>query len=75
VYISKYYKGLFGPPDKNFFTMTESETSDSPQLSKEENSILIADLTHKEVFDAIMQMEKNKSPGSGWLPGGVLSKN
>jgi mannosylglycoprotein endo-beta-mannosidase len=27
------------------------------------------------VFDAIMQMEKNKSPGSGWLPGGVLSKN
>jgi mannosylglycoprotein endo-beta-mannosidase len=27
------------------------------------------------VFDAIMQMEKNKSPGSEWLPGGVLSKN
>jgi hypothetical protein len=75
VYISEYYKGLFGPPDKNFFTMTESETSDSLQLSKEENSILIADLTHKEVFDAIMQMEKNKSPRSEWLPGGVLSKN
>jgi hypothetical protein len=56
VYSSEYYKSLFGPPDKNFFTMIESETSDIPQLSEEEYSILIADFTHKEVFDAIMQM-------------------
>jgi hypothetical protein len=38
--------------------MFEFETSDIPQLSNEENFILIVNFTHKEVFDAIMQMEK-----------------
>jgi hypothetical protein len=30
VYISKYYKSLFGPPEKKFFHMFEIETSDIP---------------------------------------------
>ena len=42
--------------------MVESEIHD------EENSILIADFTEKEVHEAIMQMEKNKAPGPDGFP-------
>jgi hypothetical protein len=38
------------------------------QLSHQENRILIAELTYKEVHDAIMQMEKNKAPGPDGFP-------
>jgi hypothetical protein len=55
-YISKYYKNLFGEPTPNNFSMIESEIHDIPQLSEEENSILIAGFNEKEVHDAIMQM-------------------
>jgi hypothetical protein len=33
-----------------------------PQLSDEENHILVADFTDKEVLETIMQIEKNKAP-------------
>lgn len=36
----------------------ESEINDSPWISQEENNILIANFSEKEVYDAIMQMEK-----------------
>jgi hypothetical protein len=68
VYISEYYKNLFGPPVDNSFTLVESENSDIPQVSPEENSILIADFSEEEVYNAIMQMEKNKSPGPDGFP-------
>jgi hypothetical protein len=42
--------------------MIESETLDITQHLEEENRILVADFTRKELFDAIMQIEKNKSP-------------
>jgi hypothetical protein len=67
-YISKYYKNLFGAPAQNNFTMIETELDDIPQLSKEENIILTADFSEKEVHDAIMQMEKNKAPGPDGFP-------
>jgi hypothetical protein len=43
--------------------LDESVTYDIPQVSHEENTILYADFTEKEVFEAIMQMKKNKAPG------------
>jgi hypothetical protein len=33
--------------------MVESETQDIPQLSREENEILVADFSEQEVYDAI----------------------
>jgi hypothetical protein len=48
--------------------MIESNIDDIPQLSEEENRILTAGFSEKEVYDAIMQMEKNKAPGSDGFP-------
>jgi hypothetical protein len=44
--------------------------ADIPQLSNEENDILIADFTVEEVYEAILNMEKNKAPG----PDGFLAE-
>ena len=41
---------------------------DIPQLTQEENNILVAEFTEKEVKDAIFQMELNKSPGPDGFP-------
>jgi exonuclease III len=68
VYITEYYKNLFGAPVPNHFSMSESDKADIPQLSEEENKILTADFTEQEVYDAIMQMEKNKAPGPDGFP-------
>ena len=43
--------------------MSEDRIDDIPQVLAEENMILIADLTEKEIWDAISQMEHNKAPG------------
>jgi hypothetical protein len=69
-YISEYYKALFGDPNPSNVSMVESFNHDIPQLSQEENEILVKDFSEKEVFDAIMQMEKNKAPG----PDGFLAE-
>jgi hypothetical protein len=74
-YISEYYKNLFGAPTMNNFSMIESEIDDIPQLSVEENIILIADFSEKEVQDAITQMEKNKAPGPDGFPAEFYQKN
>jgi hypothetical protein len=42
--------------------MNESVIHDIPQVSDEENSILSADFIEKEVYEAVMQMKKNKAP-------------
>jgi hypothetical protein len=47
VYITKYYKSLFGPPIPNHFSMRESDKADVPQLSTEENNILVAGFTEQ----------------------------
>jgi exonuclease III len=62
-YISEYYKTLFGPPISNTCELIESRTQDIRQISDEENSLLTKDFTEKEIFEAIMQMEKNKAHG------------
>jgi hypothetical protein len=67
-YISEYYKNLFGDPTPKNFRMIESEYNDVPQLSNEENRILTADFTEKEVHEVILQMEKNKAPSPDGFP-------
>jgi hypothetical protein len=49
--------------------LVESANQDIPQLSQEENNILIAEFTEKEILEAIMQMEKKQSSRSGWFSG------
>jgi hypothetical protein len=41
--------------------LVESQTTDIPQISQEENKILTSNFIEKEVFEAVMQMEKNKA--------------
>ena len=43
--------------------MDESRTNDIPQVSYEENAILIAPYSEEEVKKAAFQMEHNKAPG------------
>jgi hypothetical protein len=68
VYITEYYKKLFGPPEVNHVQMIENRVDDITQLSEEENVLLTANFTEEEVFQAITQMEHNKSPGPDGFP-------
>ena len=74
IYISEFYKKLFGASAKNNFSLVETENQDMPQLSNEENEILTASFTEKEVHEAIMQMEKNKAPGPDGFPAEFYQK-
>jgi hypothetical protein len=60
IFISGYYKGLFGTPAQNHFTLLEDRIEDIPQLSNDEKSVLSADFTELQVMEAIMQMKKTK---------------
>jgi hypothetical protein len=68
VFISEYYKGLFGAPPQNHFTLLEDRIDDIPQLSSDEKNLLSADFTEIEVKEAVMQMKKNKAPGPDGFP-------
>jgi hypothetical protein len=68
VFISGYYKGLFGAPPQNSFTLLEDRIEDIPQLSSKEKNVLSADFTEIEVKEAVMQMKKNKAPGPDGFP-------
>jgi hypothetical protein len=46
----------------------EERVMDIPQLSQDENTFLIAPFSEEEVFEAISQMERNKSPGPDGFP-------
>jgi hypothetical protein len=48
--------------------MIESTTQDIRQVLGEENDFLTKDFTEKEIFEAIVQMEKNKPPGPDGFP-------
>jgi hypothetical protein len=60
VYITEFYKKLFGAYAPNNVSMIESEVTDIPQLSHQENALLVADFIEQEVYDAILKMEKIK---------------
>ena len=74
VYITNYYKQLFGPPEENFVSLDESRVDDVPQLETDENEILTAPFTEKEVFEAIAQMKNNKAPGPDGFPAEFYKK-
>ena len=71
VYITNYYKQMFGLPEDNFVSLDESRIEDVPQLVEDENDILTTPLTEKEVFEAISQMKNTKAPG----PDGFLAES
>ena len=62
VYISEYYKTLFGPPAQNNISLVEEMNYDLPQISPQENNILTNGFNETEVFYAISQTEHNKAP-------------
>jgi hypothetical protein len=68
VFITKYYKNLFGSSHRNNFSLDESQISDIPQVNEEENELLIVMFTEKEVREAIFQMKHNKAPGRDGFP-------
>jgi hypothetical protein len=67
-HITNYYKDLFGPPEFSEVTLVEDQNLDIPQVSPEENDILISPFTESEVKEAVFQMEHNKAPGPDGFP-------
>ena len=68
VFISEYYKKLFGASAPSSFSLIENFNEDMPQISEAENAILTSPFTKKEVYNAISQMEHNKAPGPDGFP-------
>ena len=68
LYITNYYKQLFGAPEHTFVSLDESTVDDIPQLATDENKILTTQFSEKEVFEAISQMKNNKAPGPDGFP-------
>jgi hypothetical protein len=67
-HITNYYKTLFGTPEQMEVALMEDQILDIPQVTPEENDILIVDFTEYEVREAILQMEHNKAPGPDGFP-------
>ena len=67
-HITQFYKNLFGTPDMSKITLMENQILDIPQVSQEENDVLISEFTETEVKDAVFQMEHNKAPGPYGFP-------
>jgi hypothetical protein len=67
-HIMNFNKNLFGFLEQTEITLMEDQIHDIPQVSNEENEILIADFTKNEVREAVFQMEHNKSPGPDDFP-------
>jgi len=49
-------------------TLMENQILDIPQVSQEDNDVLISEFTETEVKDAVFQMEHNKAPGPDGFP-------
>jgi hypothetical protein len=62
-YITRYYKGLFGPNEREDVTMNVNRRDDIPQISAGDNEKLIEPFSEMEIRDAIFQMKLNKAPG------------
>jgi hypothetical protein len=74
LYITNYYKGVFGDPEEGNFLMDESRTNDIPQVSDEENNLLMSHRTcwetprgrydkHSSKFSLGMKPKFNRSVG------------
>ncbi|XP_044947663.1 uncharacterized protein LOC123397007 [Hordeum vulgare subsp. vulgare] len=49
VYISEYYRSLFGAPDETMISLDETNVQDIPQLNEQENEVLSARFTEQEL--------------------------
>jgi hypothetical protein len=67
-YITNYYKRQFGPHLQNSFSLDETLRHDIPQVSAEENEVLVAPFSEEEVTSAIFDMKHNKAPGPDGFP-------
>jgi hypothetical protein len=67
-HITNYYKNPVGTPEQTKVALMEDQILDIPQVTPEENDILIADFTEHEVREAIFQMEHNKALGPDGFP-------
>jgi hypothetical protein len=47
--ITNYYKNLFGASEEGNFSLDETRTDDIPQVSIEENDLVIAEYLEEEV--------------------------
>jgi hypothetical protein len=68
MFITEYYKKLFGEPATSSISWDENFNHDIPQITPDENNILISEFTENEVRDAIFQMELNKAAGPDGFP-------
>ena len=55
-------------------SLDELRVDDIPQLATDENDILTAPFSEKEVFEAISQMKNNKAPGPDGFPAEFYKK-
>ena len=46
----------------------ENQTHDIPQVTQEENDVLVAEFTETEVREAVFQLQHNKAPGPDGFP-------
>jgi hypothetical protein len=68
-YITSYYKGLFGPPNDISVWLDTSRRDDIPEVTDEENRILVEEFIEQEVKKKVLfQMGHNKSPGPDEFP-------
>jgi hypothetical protein len=62
-YISEYYKSLFGPPEDSNVSLVEDFNSDIPQLSHDENNILISDFPRKKFLRLLIKWKRIRRQG------------
>jgi hypothetical protein len=62
-HITSYFKGLFGRLEESSVTLDSGRTEDIPQVTSEENQILVEEFSNDEVRKTVFQMEHNKAPG------------
>jgi hypothetical protein len=67
-HITTYYKGLFGRPEESSIILDAGCTEDIPQVTEEENHILVEKFSEDEVRKVIFQMAHNKASGSDGFP-------
>jgi hypothetical protein len=66
--ITRYCKKLFGSTDCNNISLNELYCDDIPQLTTEENAMLVAPFLEDEVRVAINQMNYNTTPSPNDFP-------
>jgi hypothetical protein len=62
--ITSYCKNLFGPPQESLIRLDETHRDDIPQVTEEENKLIVENFSEEEVKKAVFQIEHNKLVGN-----------